>query len=401
MNVKKLLKENSSAILPGENVKNRIKADCTVCEDVPVRLGKTVALKRKVGISVAAVGMAIVGAVTAILICLNGSLPASPLPEVIQFGSISSATDFYSYSAVSVGNMLDSTSTSLASTYSLTTPLSKISSVQKGLLGKYATFATGALGDGKITSSYTTNDKQDYQYKLGIGYLDGFGVSEEKVLYFNKIEESIKIEEDEEEFDIVGELVSGGVSYLVEGNYELERDGEESESEVEFTAYTSADKNSYIVVEYEVESNSVINEVESEFVITVYEKGKLVESATIKSQGENDGYELNVTSGGEKVKLKFNPDEKDGKKLMGVHASFGDEDFKLIMRPQNSLDDGFDFIEYDDWEEEEWDFDDWDFDFGDWGKNDGGWYDDFSAEHGKPNRPDEDFDHDNNPHRWH
>lgn len=396
MNVKKLLKENSLAIMPSESVKNRIKADCTVCEEQPLRMGKTVALRRKVGVSVAAVGMAIVGAVTAILICLNGSVPTSPLPDVIQFGSISSATDFYAYSAVSVGNMLDSTVSDVASTYAFAMPVSKISISQKGLLGKYATFATGALGDGKITSSYDVNDKQNYQYKLGVGYLDGFGVSEDKILYFNKIEESIKIEDGEEEFDIVGELISGGVSYPIEGNYELETDGDESESGVEFTAYTSADKKSYIVVEYEVESNSTTNEVESEFVITVYERGKLFERATIKNQSKNNEYELDVTSDGENVKLKFNPDEKDGKKLMGVHASFGEEDFKLIMRPQDDFDDGFDFIEYDDWDDEDWDFDDWDFDFGDWGKNDGGWYDDFSDETYKPNHPNGD-----DSHHWH
>lgn len=378
MNVKKLLKKNSSAILPSESVKNRIKNDCGVVAETAVQSGASVAAKRKVGISVAAVGTAIVGVVTAILICVNPVAP-SPLPDVINFGSISSATDFYACSAVSVGNMLDGENggfaSSSASVYSAM-PVAKITDGQKSVLGKYATFATGFLGNGKITSTYTLAEKSDYEYKLGIGYSDGFGVSEDKILYFNKLAESDNTDDDEEEFAIVGELVTGGVSYPVEGTYESETDGEESENEVEFIAYTSADKSSYIAVEYESEVNSSTGESESKFVITVFQNGKLAERAKVNGESGDEEYEVDVINAdGEKIKLKFNPDEKDGKKLMGVHASFGDDEHKLIMRPQNDNYDWFDFIDYEDWDEEDWDFDDWDFDFGDWGKNDGGWYD--------------------------
>lgn len=381
MNVKKLLKRNSSAILPSESVKNRITSDCGTVTEEAVRSGNAVAKKRKTAISLAAVGMAVVAALTATLICLN-PVSSSPVPDVIKFGSISSATDFYACSAVSVGNMLAeseenlaATETVSASSYAFTaTPVSKITVEQKEIVGKYAVFATGFLGDGKITSTRTVAEKEGYGYKLGVGYSDGFGVSDDKILYYNEIKNG-ENQKGEEEYSIVGELVSGGVSYPISGKYECESDGSESESETEFVVYTSSDRLSYIAVEYEREVNSATGEVESEFVVSVYKNGRLAEKATVNGEVGDDGYAVDVLFGEGSVKLKFNRDEQDGKKLMGVHASFDDDDHKLIMRPQDEYYDEFDFIDYEDWDDEDWDFDDWDFDFGDWGKNDGGWYD--------------------------
>ncbi len=342
MRIKRLLKKQSSAVMPNQNVKERIKADCGIRGESSVTVGGTsaVKVKRRVGISVAAVCAAAAVALTTALILIKPAAPFSPLPDVFEFGTVSSATDFYAYGAVSVGNMLDySENTAVASTFSAYVRAdapeeTEVTEGQKLVLDKYAVFATGILGDGKITSSYAAADKEGYEYKLGIGYTDGFGGDAEKTLYFNKVEGTIKREEDEEEFAIVGELVTGNISYPVEGKYETEADGGETENEIEFTAFTSSDRRSYIKIEHEYESEAEGTEIE--YVISVYDNGKLIEKAEIKGEtGEETSYEVDVVRTDEDdVKIKFTPAEHYGKNVMEVDADFGGREHKLIMRPR-------------------------------------------------------------------
>lgn len=357
MNVKKLLKQQKSAVMPSDSVKRRIAADCGIEQEVVTNAGGGVAVKTKRNAVVAACVCCCCCAAVAtacVISILNSSTPPIT-PDVINFGSVSSATEFYAYSAVSVGNMLDGTNLTnvasafaLADTYDTTSTTStEITDLQKKILDKYAVFATGMLGEGKITSSYTTVDKAGYEFKLGIGYSDGFGSLAETVLYFNKVEGSIKVDGDEEQFAIKGELVKGNVSFPVEGKYETETDGDETESEIEFKVYTSSDENSFIQIGYEHSSDT--GETESELVVKVYENNDLTEKAKIKGEtGEDTSFEVDVEhpDGGDDVKIKFNPFEEDGKKVMHVDAIFGDGEHKLVMqnRPEGQGG-GFDFIQ--------------------------------------------------------
>ncbi|MGN1060562.1 MAG: hypothetical protein ACI4QN_02405 [Candidatus Coproplasma sp.] len=349
MNVKKLLKKQSSAIMPTDSVKRQIKADCGICEEVSAPVGgAAVKAKRRIGFSFAAVGAAAVVAVTCVLIFLKPVTPATIVPDIITFGEVSSATDFYAYGAVSVGNMLDGTEpiNSAAAYSSSPSAIEEVTDEQKKILDKYAVFATGILGDGKITSSCTAADKAEYEFKLGIGYSDGFGSEMEKVLYFNKVNGSVKVKEDKEKFAIEGELITGNVSYPVEGKYEIETDGGETESEIEFTAFTSADRRSYIKMEYEYEIEA--DETESKVVVSVYENGSLIEKAKIKGEtGDDMKFEVDVDrpAAAENVQIKFKPVEDGGKQVMQVDASFGNSEHKLIMQTRPKEEGGgFDFI---------------------------------------------------------
>ncbi|MGN0806110.1 MAG: hypothetical protein ACI4MC_03650, partial [Candidatus Coproplasma sp.] len=111
MNVKKLLKKQSSAIMPTDRIKRQIKADCGICDEAtaPAGGGAAVKARRKFGFSLAACCAAAIVALSCVLIFLKPFAPASVVPDVTDFGTISSATEFYAYSAVSVGNMLDGT----------------------------------------------------------------------------------------------------------------------------------------------------------------------------------------------------------------------------------------------------------------------------------------------------
>lgn len=356
MNVKKLLKQQKSAIMPSDSVKRRVAADCGIEQEVVTNAGGGAAVKtkRNIAISVGACCAAAVAAATACaIIFLNPSAP-SITPDVINFGSVSSATEFYAYSAVSIGTMLDSTALTsvasafaLADTYDTTSTIStEITDLQKKTLDKYAVFATGMLGEGKITSSCTVADIDGYEFKLNIGYSDGFGSSADTVLYFNKVADSIKIDGDEEEYAINGILVKGGVSFPVEGWYETETDGDETEHGIEFIAYTSLDKTSYIQIGYEYESET--DKTESKVVVSVYENDEWTETAKIKGEtGEDTSFKVEIErpTAEENVEIKFNPFEEDGKKVMYVDAQFGGNKHELIMqnRPWEQGG-GFDFI---------------------------------------------------------
>lgn len=360
MNVKKLLKKQKSAVMPSESVKRRIAADCGVGEETVTNAGGGVAVKSRGNKIIAACACCCAAAaVTACAMILLNPSTAPTLPNVIEtdFGTISTATEFYAYSAVSVGSMLDGTDLeSSASGFALanydanTSISTEITEQQKKTLDKYAVFATGMLGEGRITGSCTVADIDGYEFKLNIGYSDGFGSSADTVLYFNKVADSVKIDGDEEEFAIEGVLVKGGVSFPVEGWYETETEGDEIEHGIEFTAYTSQDRKSYIKMEYEYESET--GETESKLVVSVYENDDLTEKAKIKGEtGEDTSFKVEIErpteqeNVKEKIKIKFNPYEDNGKKVMHVNADFGGNMHELIMqnRPEEQGG-GFEFI---------------------------------------------------------
>ncbi|MGN1372527.1 MAG: hypothetical protein ACI4VK_00600 [Candidatus Coproplasma sp.] len=377
MNVKKLLKQQKSAVMPSDSVKRRIAADCGVQDNVSnAGGGVAVKTKRNIAISVCACCAAAVAAVACAIILLNPSAPAI-LPDVIDsnFGSVSSATEFYAYSAVSVGAMLDGTDLTnvasafaLADTYDTTFSAStEITDLQKKILDKYAMFATGMLGEGKITGSCTAADIDEYEFKLNVGYSDVFGSSAETVLYFKKVEGSVKIKDDEEKYEIEGILVKGDVAFPVDGKYKTETDDDETKSKTEFIAYTSPDRNSYIVMKYEFESET--DETESKVVVSVYENGKETETAKIKGEtGEDTSFEVDIErpDENENVKIQFNPFEENGEKIMQVDAWFGDYKHELIMQNKPwEQGGGFDFINRisgDEPVEPDDDFDDWEDD---------------------------------------
>lgn len=357
--VKKLLKEQGEEILPDKNLKHKIMYDSGVFEEQTCAVGRSgsaaVAVKRRV-VTVAAVLAAVAVALTSVLFLFNSKKDTPPYsPAITDFGSVSSATDFYAYGAVSVGGMLDGEGgISLASTLSegasvsteclfmtvstltdsvLLSANSPVTDDQKSTIDKYALFATGILGGGKITSDCRAADKEGYEYKLDVGYSDGFGGESASILYFNKVEKSKSGKDDENEFSIEGELVTGNASYPVDGKYETKEKGHETENEIEFKAYTSYDRMSYIKMEYEYEVSE--DEVEKEVVITVVKNGVPVEKAKISGETEQEktSFVIEVERDGQdNVSLEFKYADWESQPIMDVKAKFGDEEHQFFMR---------------------------------------------------------------------
>ena len=115
-------------------------------------------------------------------------------------------------------------------------------------------------------------------------------------------------------------MLIGGAEYSVEGVYETENDGGESESELYFKAFTNAEKTSYIEVrqKHERETESDETEIEQEYVYSVYADGVLTERTEIEYETEKDELELkmSVTKGGETETLLFKGEFENGERIL-------------------------------------------------------------------------------------
>ncbi len=365
--LKKLLKEQGEEILPDKNLKHKIMYDSGVFEEQTCEVGRSgsaaVAVKRRV-VTVAAVFAAVAVALTSVLFWFNSKKDTPPYsPAITDFGSVSSATDFYAYGAVSVGGMLDGEGgISLASTLSggasvstdclfmtvstlsdsaLLSANSPVTDDQKSTIDKYALFATGMLGGGKITSDCRAADKEGYEYELDVGYSDGFGGESASILYFNKVEKTKSGKDDENEFSIEGELVTGNVSYPVDGKYETKEKGHEIENEIEFKAYTSYDRLSYVKIEYEYEVFE--DEVEKEVVISVVKNNVTVERAEISGETEQEKTYFGIDverDGNPYVSLEFKYGDWESQPIMDVKAKFGENDERQFFMRVNPKENG-------------------------------------------------------------
>lgn len=345
MDVKKLLKSRSGEILPDKGVKNAIARDLGIATPQAETLQSSdraaVKVRRNATIIVASVAaVAIAAASTAVWLTSRQDGSEFIPSREFQFGSFSAATDFYAYSAVSMGGLLSSAESVSLSALSqsvvqkaseevflcdTSAEQSGLNDDQKAKVEEYLVFATGILGGGVIESSVVASDRAEYSYMLSAGYSDSFGTAANYVLYFNAAG-NVK----DDKYALEGVLVIGENTYPVEGKYECETEDDEAENEISFKAFTSQDKNSYINLKYENQTSE--GEIESGYTIKVVKDGKQVEKTSISREIEEGQttYEINIKRDDGDVKLEF---EGFGEGMMGVIADFGGEQHKFGMTP--------------------------------------------------------------------
>ncbi|MGN0815105.1 MAG: hypothetical protein ACI4MH_07725 [Candidatus Coproplasma sp.] len=370
--VKKLLKSQKDKILPDESVKRAIAADLGVTDSQSQSSfrsgGAAVKVKRNIAITVAAVA-AVALTAASVAIWLNSRDGTEFIPSrEFQFGTVSSATDFYAYGAVSMGGLLSGKSTDSSLSVNSVVAASEeitlgegssasvgLSDEQKAKVEEYYVFATGMLGDGKISSSVVASDRAEYSYKLSADYADAFGTAAEYVLYFNAKDDVKK-----DKYALEGVLIVGGSQYPVEGKYQSESDSDETENEISFKAFTSVDKKSYVSLKYETEISD--DEIETGYTVKVIEDGKQVEKASVSCESEEGKttFEISIKREDGDVKLEF---EGFDEGVMGVTADFGGEKHQFGMtHSQNYGDGGFqydwDFKGYSDKYEPEYPYED-------------------------------------------
>lgn len=396
-NVKKLLKEHKSEILPDKKTKDNIKRELWP-EDKQYTLtfahgGERTADERRrnkiTRLCVAALIIVLIfGALVPVLLSTRRK---SNFPMALnKFAQIIDADSFYAYGAASVGNILSVSGAQPVSAYASTvrnvassnvagvTGFSKKSAnsvfdserLRLAAVNRYMPLVENLLSEKSIDRKIVSGE-YGYSFGMTVEYVDLRGDVVSYRLFYDKIPVRTDSEDDEtkENYSITGVLFVKNAEYPVEGSYETEIDGNESESELCFKAFTSADKTSYIEARQKNENETEFGETETEreFVYFVYDNGVLVERTVIEYESEKDELELKVSisKNGTAETLLFKSEEENGKRIFDVCGDLNGQAvrFRVYIRQEGYryvFDDGSfsDFDSDDDDDDEEEDDDD-------------------------------------------
>lgn len=364
--VEKLLKESSAEVLPGDEVKERVRAELGLDAQTERRAaaahGGTFAFGKNTKIALIAAALVVILTMCVVLpIVLDGggSSPVPPAPPILM----STQGDFYAYSALAAGSVLAEMNSSGA--LALALPSSEVQAAIRDSAEEYLRLVDGLLSGGEIshTSAEVPQKYAQYAYAMTVSGTGLGGNALTYTLYYNEnlSSEEIDDEETEREYDIEGVLSTPSGDYAVRGGRESEseydKDESEEEEELWFNAYIG--DNSYIRVEQESERESEDGEEELErsHLISLIENGKVVESTTVdleQEDGETE-VELTVKRDGAVDKLQFTRETRGGKDILYARAQFsaGDASFRVYVE-----DGGYRFEFFDDDEDDDFDDDD-------------------------------------------
>jgi hypothetical protein len=150
------------------------------------------------------------------------------------------------------------------------------------------------------------SDLEGYSEKMTFQTSGMAGETKTHVIYYNMtLEEE---EDDESEFSLEGVMIVDGQSYTLVG----EREVEEGEEEIEFTAYL--DSQNYVVSEYNVESDEV------EFEIEVVVNGVTVSQTKVEIKEEDleTKVELEFLDGENSGVYEFHFETEDGQSILKI-----------------------------------------------------------------------------------
>ena len=438
-NVKKIMAKHKSEILPDKKIKDNVRHelgfDGAQYSAAYAHGGEQTADVRRNKIIV------LCAAALAVVLLLGAIIPAlmknrKPITPSVsnKFAQITDAASFYAYGAASVGTLLassDSLPTVRKLSVSLPTvrKLSASAEIEKSRLttvNRYMSLVESLLSEQNIVSNMISGER-GYRYGMTVKHTDLHGNEISYRLYYDKyptttesedknyygINRNDKISElkisdgespdykayngykidnaynidknndkTEKDYSIKGILLIGGAEYFVEGVYETENDGGESESELYFKAFTNAEKTSYIEVrqKHERETKSDETEIEQEYVYSVYVDGVLTERTEIEYETEKDELELkmSVTKDGETETILFKGEFENGERILRARGKVNGQtvSFRVYV-----LNDGYRYV-FDDGSFSDFERDDDDGDDDNDDNNDDGDDDDSGKESG-------------------
>ncbi len=224
---------------------------------------------------------------------------------------VMSARDVYAMSAVSGVSYLSEGKTSSARRASqrryaaaaTARPESVTDSDVSGIESCIATFDSILLGGG-INQTVKENTSADtrfseYALEMNISMPIGSGAFEGYTMYFNELEKRTETEVDDGEEEIEerttfeGVIVYGEELFVVRGVKEVETEGRETETSLEFRTYKNvgadvvqADESNFVVVSQSFENDEV------EYEYAFYENGRKVQEIELEYEEDGRGVEL-------------------------------------------------------------------------------------------------------------
>lgn len=400
--VKKIMAKHKSEILPDKKIKDNVRHelgfDGAQYSAAYAHGGEQTADVRRNKIIV------LCAAALAVVLLLGTIIPAlmknrKPITPSVsnKFAQITDAASFYAYGAASVGTLLASSDSlptvrKLSDSLPTVRKLSASAETEKSRLttvNRYMSLVESLLSEQNIVSNMISGER-GYRYGMTVKHTDLHGNEISYRLYYDKyptatesegknyygvtcddkiselkisdgespdykayngykIDNEYNIDKNndktEKDYSIKGVLLIGGAEYFVEGVYETENDGGESESELYFKAFTNAEKTSYIEVrqKHERETKSDETEIEQEYVYSVYVDGVLTERTEIEYETEKDQLELkmSVTNGGETETLLFKGEFENGERILRARGKVNGQtvSFRVYV-----LNDGYRYV---------------------------------------------------------
>lgn len=401
-NVKKIMAKHKSEILPDKKIKDNVRRelgfDGAQYSAAYAHGGEQTADVRRNKIIV------LCAAVLAVVLLLGAIIPAliknrKPITPSVsnKFAQITDAASFYAYGAASVGTLLASSDSlptvrKLSASLPTVRKLSASAETEKSRLAtvnRYMSLVESLLSEKNIVSNMISGER-GYRYGMTVKHTDLHGNEISYRLYYDKyptttesedknyyginrndkiselkisdgespdykayngykVDNDFNINENndktEKDYSIKGILLIGGAEYFVEGVYETENDGGETENELYFKAFTNAEKTSYIEVrqKHERETKSDETEIEQEYVYSVYVDGVLTERTEIEYETEKDELELkmSVTKGGETETLLFKGEFENGERILRARGKVNGQtvSFRVYV-----LNDGYRYV---------------------------------------------------------
>ena len=364
--VKKLLAQHKSEILPDSRVREKVKRDLGINSAESVLAyaqggEHSVRNRRRTVIAVIAMFLVVAVALAVVIpLALKGGTPSDIIPPGSKL-EITDADSFYAYGAASVGSIIAASGTGSASAQAASSAAVSAAGAAAGsvngagegaqaqvdVVEKYLALVENLLSNADITSEVLSGsviDGKQYAFGMKITVPDLLGGSVTYTMYYDKIflSSSVDEEEREENYSIDGVLTVEGVYYPVEGRYstetETEPDEEENETELYFIAYLGESRGDFIEITQNVEDETEDGQTERErnLVCAIYKNGMLSERTELEYESEEDetGLKLTITKDGRKEELVFEDEIEDGQRVMSVRGTLEGQRvaFKIYVR---------------------------------------------------------------------
>lgn len=273
-----------------------------------------------------------------------------------KFAQLDSAQSVYAFSAASAGMIISGTGAAEDRAQPLTDeqtppesapaedqaqpgvgqdvqPGEEVLPAQEGL-DRYMALTESLLSDGAFTVTETASEREEYQFKTTVSYLDLNGRTHTYEMHYDKTliaDDDDDDDENEEEYAIRGVMVIEGIDYAISGERETEQERGESESETEFVVQLGEGRR--IVVEQSFEREH--DEVEQEYSYTIYENGRKLEHSSFEYESEDGETEvkMTMTKDGQTEAFYFTREKVRGREVMILRTGVGKDSQSYRVTP--------------------------------------------------------------------
>ncbi len=251
--------------------------------------------------------------------CSSSTITTSKARDIYAMSAVSSISYLMENSNEPMALRLDASNRLLASSEATTRPSELSDGDITGIKNCLSMFDSMLIGGGfeQVIVANTATDAllSGYTFEMNISIPTVDAEVDTYKMYFNEIkkETQTKIDDGKQEIEedttFEGVVVYGDEKFVVKGEREFEKEGNETSSSIEFITYRNrsetaivADDQNYVVVEQSVENDEV------EYEYAFYSNGVKVQDIELEYEEERNSVEIefqlvNLTSGAREVTI--------------------------------------------------------------------------------------------------